>query len=215
MAEVYWIHLPEHTDMFKSGYIGITTKTYQKRFKGHQYSVAEGSTLKVHNAMRKYADRIVVSKVCDGDLEFCLFVEQELRPSAQMPGVWNIGSGGVCPTVGYTHSDETRAKLVTAWKTRLPPNAETMLKRSLAKTGRCGWKNNAACLPAWAVAIEFKEMLDSGLRYSVIYDTIGLTRSNFSKVKKKIDTGWNPHEDEEYLLWRDSYLQQQKEANGT
>ena len=33
-TSVYWIHRPEHTDMFTQGYVGIT-KDIKRRFKAH------------------------------------------------------------------------------------------------------------------------------------------------------------------------------------
>ena len=35
MAEVYWIRKQEHTDIFNQGYVGVTSKTSQDRFKEH------------------------------------------------------------------------------------------------------------------------------------------------------------------------------------
>ena len=35
MAEVYWIRKKEHTDIFSQGYVGVTSKTAQDRFKVH------------------------------------------------------------------------------------------------------------------------------------------------------------------------------------
>jgi len=35
MAVVYWIHLPEHTDIASQGYVGVSNTTASKRFTHH------------------------------------------------------------------------------------------------------------------------------------------------------------------------------------
>ena len=56
---VYWIyHEDKHTDPRNSGYVGISSKGLPARLRQHEKDVVQGSSLKVHNAMRKYGDKV-------------------------------------------------------------------------------------------------------------------------------------------------------------
>lgn len=117
MAEVYWIHLPQHTDMFSEGYIGYTSKTAAERFKFHLYKMrAQKDNLPLYNAMRKYGESsIVLDVVCICDDAYGLWLENKLRPEPNTG--WNSAAGGDTPhNKGRkykrgAHSAETRAKL--------------------------------------------------------------------------------------------------------
>jgi len=117
MAEVYWIHLPEHTDMFSQGYIGFTSKTTKERYAFHLYKCrANKDNIVICNAIRKYGEEnIIVDTLCKCSNEYGLWLEGKLRPLAETG--WNMAMGGdTCHNTGrvYTrkpHSDETKIKL--------------------------------------------------------------------------------------------------------
>lgn len=123
---LYWIHLgDEHTDPRTQGYVGVSSYGAEARFKQHILSAKKNSTLIVHNAMRKYADRIKVVELIIADPEFCLLAEGMLRPEVRMTGTWNFApGGGVSPMLGLTGedhpcfgkpcSDTTRSKISEA-----------------------------------------------------------------------------------------------------
>ena len=50
MSSVYWIHHPEHTDMFSQGYIGISEDT-KRRFRDHQ---KKNKSIHIKRAIEKY-----------------------------------------------------------------------------------------------------------------------------------------------------------------
>lgn len=113
MAELYWIHLPEHTDMFSEGYIGITKHTAQHRFRGHKKAAnhtKRNTNCPVYNAIRKYGDTLVVSTLVIGSVEYVLDLEAKLRPDIKIG--WNIRSGGGTPkVVGSKHTEQAKAKM--------------------------------------------------------------------------------------------------------
>lgn len=115
-CNVYWIHLPEHTDIFSQGYIGITTKSVNKRFVEHRCAAKNGSNLVIHNAIRKYGDNIVYDLILVGDLDYCTDLEKKLRPEFRIG--WNLAVGGSKTMLGFKHSDETKRKISEYFKGR-------------------------------------------------------------------------------------------------
>ena len=135
MAFVYWLRLPEHTDPKKQGYVGVTSRTVEFRFKRHVFEAERGDARCVHlaRALNKHGkDRIIRQTLCEADFDYCLDVERKLRPA---PGLgWNVGAGGRAPALGRKVSEETRTKLSEAWKTRIV-SEETRAKISQAAKG--------------------------------------------------------------------------------
>jgi len=164
MAEVYWIHLPEHTDMFSEGYIGFTSRGVAERYKEHVTS-AKGSyratsCVKLYRAINKYgAENLVVDTLCLCDKEYGLALEHKLRPLPQVG--WNIALGGSAPTLGKKlspeakskisatmsgrkFSDEHRSNMSKAAKGKVV-SEETCRNISKAKTGLPGHKHTDEC----------------------------------------------------------------------
>lgn len=108
-CEVYWIHLDSHTDIFTEGYVGISVKGTQRRFIEHRSAANKGSTLTVHNAIRKHSSDIIVDTILIGTPDYCLDVESKLRPSPHIG--WNISPGGALTRLGMKLSDESREKI--------------------------------------------------------------------------------------------------------
>lgn len=114
MAELYWIHLPEHTDMFSEGYVGITKHTALQRFKGHKKAAnhtKRNINSPIHNAIRKYGDKLVVSTLVVAAWEYVLDLEAKVRPTPKIG--WNILSGGEFYErgEGFKHKPEDIAKM--------------------------------------------------------------------------------------------------------
>ncbi len=93
MAEVYWIRLPEHTDMFSQGYIGVTRNPLQRRFNEHIKKATLGHNGLFSRAIRKYKEKLIISTVLIGSEEYCYEVEERLRPSSYIG--WNTARGGM------------------------------------------------------------------------------------------------------------------------
>lgn len=118
MAFVYWVHLPEHTDMLTEGYIGYTSRSVEERWKGHlkESSRARNLNYPVYNAMRKYGDTIKVTTLVEGSEEYCLELEFKMRPERKIG--WNLQMGGNKGTKGVDVTAETCAKISRAGKGR-------------------------------------------------------------------------------------------------
>lgn len=114
MSYLYWIHLPEHTDIKTQGYVGISTDV-QKRFEGHK----KKPNKHLKNAFNKYNNNVVVDTIIEEDEDFCLLLEQELRPKKNIG--WNIAVGGGKPPpsekgrgkgiIKGPHSEEHKRKI--------------------------------------------------------------------------------------------------------
>lgn len=112
-CSVYWIHHPDHTDMFTQGYIGISSNIKQ-RWNEHS---KRPSNLHIERAVKKYGWNNLVKKIIlIADKSYCLAVETKLRPANNIG--WNVVSGGGNPpsSLGKTFvcSEETKIKLSIA-----------------------------------------------------------------------------------------------------
>lgn len=133
---VYWIYLLDaHTDPFTQGYIGVSVNGARRRFKAHMRSARDGSTLKVHNAIRKYGDRVSFKTIIEGSPEYCLMIEEKMRPVEYMKGTWNMCRGGFSKQAGISPSEEVRKKLSEANK-GLIRSEETRNRLSEANKGK-------------------------------------------------------------------------------
>ena len=155
MACVYWIRKQEHTDVFSEGYIGVTSRTAEERFKEHVDHSNSNSRKKsiIHKAIKAIGkENLVVETILIADEWYCYDIENKLRPS-ELIG-WNVAIGGSKPpgVKGLPVSQETRDKLSKSLKgKRNSPEAiertrqkligfkhteETRAKVSAALTGR-------------------------------------------------------------------------------
>lgn len=138
MAEVYWIRKQEHTDIFTQGYVGVTSKTAQDRFKVHIDTANAKKSKKsvVHNAIKAIgAENLICETVIIAEEAYCYEVENKLRPEKSIG--WNVAVGGEKPpgVKGLPVSQETRDKLSKALKGRpMPEKAKEALR--LANEGR-------------------------------------------------------------------------------
>ena len=93
-TNVYWIHHPEHTDVFTQGYIGVT-KQIKARWKAHSEKT-ENASLK--NAIKKYGWNSLIKKIIlISDDQYCYDIEKKLRPKENIG--WNINIGGTKPPI--------------------------------------------------------------------------------------------------------------------
>jgi predicted GIY-YIG superfamily endonuclease len=91
MYTVYWIKSSEHQDPFKEGYVGITSKQVEERFKEHKHN---NKNKHLKNRCRKEDVEIVklVEKLDENEAKK---IETEYRPSENIG--WNINKGGDIP----------------------------------------------------------------------------------------------------------------------
>lgn len=133
MACIYWIHHKSHTDIFAQGYVGFSKNSAEKRYQGHVYS-ANTSDLNypVLNAIRKYGDELVLETVVIGPDDYCIELENKLRPDFKIG--WNLDKGGRVGCIGRVASAETRLKQSIA-KIGKSRSKEATAKIAAARTG--------------------------------------------------------------------------------
>lgn len=138
---VYWIHHPDHTDMFTQGYIGVS-KFVEKRWKQH-CKRTQNRHLKF--AIDKYGwDNLIKEVVLVSSKAYCLMIELKLRAKDAVG--WNIVKGGGMPpdvtgntfakgrpswNKGLTHSEEARKKISDSVKLQMQNPARKEINRQL------------------------------------------------------------------------------------
>ena len=86
MAVLYWLRLPERSDMFKEGYIGVTTRL-NRRLAQHK-----------HN-LKGIANNFIAEVLIIADKSYCYLMEEKLRPNRQIG--WNKSQGGYRNNIMY------------------------------------------------------------------------------------------------------------------
>ena len=95
VAAVYWLHLKEHTDVFTQGYVGVTTRLIDIRFKEHcfKFNNSYNQYNPLHLAFSQYGiDSIVVTRLCVCPVKQAYEIEKLFRPFEYMG--WNTSEGG-------------------------------------------------------------------------------------------------------------------------
>lgn len=112
IAYVYWIRLPEHTDVLTQGYVGVSINP-SYRFWEHRNDVKRGTHCNAYlsRVILKYNDKLIQSVILKGTTEFCYFIEEKLRSESCIG--WNLNKGGICPpsSKGKTLSTEHKKKI--------------------------------------------------------------------------------------------------------
>jgi hypothetical protein len=93
---VYWIHRPEHTDITKQGYVGITNMRARERWAEHRRASRKNPDVHcavVNRAICKYPDLIYEVVLVADTREYCERIEGLLRPTNRIG--WNIARGGM------------------------------------------------------------------------------------------------------------------------
>lgn len=130
---VYWIHLPQHTDVSTEGYIGITKAGIKQRYSQHLSEAKRGNKLPLYNAIRKYKDLMVVEQIFAGDYSECLRLEHFYRPTEKIG--YNVAPGGSSVNLGRKHSEDSKRKISESNRNRII-SKETRLKFSKARIGK-------------------------------------------------------------------------------
>jgi hypothetical protein len=112
---VYWIHKPEHTDITKQGYIGITNKLARERWVAHQSASRhnpDANCAVVNRAIRKHHNLIYEIVLVADTREYCERIEGLLRPTNNIG--YNIARGGM-PVDTMMGGIANREKWVQHW----------------------------------------------------------------------------------------------------
>lgn len=114
---VYWIHLPNQTDITVDGYVGVSNNP-KRRLLQHM------TDSKIQNpffsrVLKKHAQDIVQTIIFQGTEEGCYSLEESMRPFKNIG--WNANKGGNSPPSkkGWIPSDSTREKWSLAFKGRI------------------------------------------------------------------------------------------------
>lgn len=139
---VYWIyHEDKHTNPHLEGYIGVSVHGYKIRYTQHKSDALHRSSNPVHNAIRKYGDKMKCVELLKANSEFCLLFEEMMRPEEKIG--YNLAKGGgYAPMLGQRHSEDSKNKMSLAhsgekshmWGKK--HSEEAKIKISIANTGR-------------------------------------------------------------------------------
>jgi len=89
---VYWIHLPEQTNVAVEGYVGIAMN-FEQRMSAHKSCAKTGKEQILYNAIRKYGwSNLVKEIILISNKDYCLEIEKKLRSAPRIG--WNIAIGG-------------------------------------------------------------------------------------------------------------------------
>ena len=192
---LYWIRLPDHTDITTEGYIGITCQTVVKRFNQHRNDARRDKARKKSVFKQILASNVelIVDTLLISDYEYVKNMERLLRPESNIG--WNraLGGASVAESLDFCRESQ-RAAMRKHWKEF--PHPFRFLKPW--RFPRAKSKRNL-----WERAPEIVQMIKEGIGDSYISKALGeKTRSTTVRTIREmyINSGWNPLTDEEYLL---------------
>lgn len=96
MTVLYWLHLPEHSDIRFEGYIGVTDDL-TKRLRSHKHR------------FKALWHKIIVKPLIMGTTKYCFDLEKILRPSRKIG--WNQAAGGNKNNAMYQQENPNFGKL--------------------------------------------------------------------------------------------------------
>jgi len=144
---VYWIRLPEHTDIFTQGYVGITCN-YDFRIYCH---IKNSNNPKQHHNYRTdfrealSGGSFIHSKIIIGTREYCLEVEGKLRPDWKIG--WNIAKGGSGGIGKHGLTGKASTKIYYNMLTRARKDYETVFDEWLGEDGLVNFTEFYELLP--------------------------------------------------------------------
>lgn len=143
---VYWIRLPEHTDIFTEGYVGISNN-FEYRLKQHIYFSSKPEYFKNYRTEFRSAlssGNHIARKILIGTRKYCMDVEERLRPAWKIG--WNIAAGG---SGGYGTHGLTGTKLKGMYYNLLSRAELDNEFVCEAWLGKCGLENFAEFYKKW------------------------------------------------------------------
>lgn len=226
MAEVYWIHLSEHTDVFSEGYVGFTSKTAEKRFAQHCVDTPKQSGCRhLYSAIETYGDALIVDTLCICTNDYGLWLEQQIRPHPYIG--WNIATGGKAPMLGKKSSEKTIEQQKKTWKQNFTEARRENLRKAARKGAetwtearrkaaseaqikirddRVDYKNHCSSPEKWVHAQEFYQAYIRGVRPKTLEKALHSTSKSFNPMFKLFESGWVPCEDPQWLVFKMSNM---------
>lgn len=124
------------------GYVGVTRKGEQQRFKQHLKSARLGRKGRFQSALRKYGeDGVVLSVLVIGLENYCYDVEEKIRPTTHIG--WNYQRGGMTTDRQFLNDTERRNSWVE--KLRLANIGKKLPEEvcfKMSETNKEKWKSN-------------------------------------------------------------------------
>lgn len=196
MIEIYWIHLPDETDPFSQGYVGITKRGVSQRFKEHKRDKVLSD------------DYIIeVLETCE-DIDTAYSREKHFRPH---PGIGlNLNEGGNMPypsipkhkawreAIGESNSKPKTGISLTATlanqkkaveATRGKKNSEKTIRKRIQSLKK-RYKSNPEL---WAKPQQMKKILAEGTLYisqQEVASTFGVCRQTVDSRCKSEKWNW-------------------------
>lgn len=208
--------------MFTQGYIGVTSRTAEERFRGHlTYAKSErGKSCVISNVLNKYGrEGVVVETLVICDTDYAYDLEYKLRPETRIG--WNLAAGGYVSGNygGYKLSDATRERMSKA-KKGIKHSPEAIAKMSAAQKGiprgplckdivrkreLTRFYNNFYKYPdTWGKADLYYPDFLEGLSPHYACKKHGLKNNQLGSLFGYFRKGWNPCEDSRWIEMKNS-----------
>jgi hypothetical protein len=108
-AALYWIRLPEHTDIFTEGYVGITKNNVKRRWIQH-FEKRKNNIVK---RILESEQHLIFQVMLYADTrQYCESIEKALRPLKNIG--WNVAPGGIDAYV-YVGAETSKIKWIKYW----------------------------------------------------------------------------------------------------
>lgn len=196
---VYWIHLPNHTDQFTQGYVGVSNNP--KRRMAEHLNVSKFRNDKnpfFGRMLNKYSSELIQTILFIGTEDACYSLEEELRPVKNIG--WNANMGGNRPPskLGWTPSKSTLTKRSVSltgiprsdtWRKNLSEAKIGIKNGMFGKTKPCAIDRKVAIIKSknhdrLVDLIKVLELLKSGESIRHISKITGYATSTICAIKK-------------------------------
>ena len=224
MSFVYWITDDITKDKFDYGYIGITTKTISNRNHSHLMNykrflkTGQAGCKKLYSIVKSLGgwDNLIFVGLCESNLEYCLSIENKLRPEPNIG--WNTRVGGDYPIMYKRKtSDETKIKLAIVRKSWVM-SEKSRLKLSLDRKGAGNpmygtlpWDDsniseisNATWLRADEIYQKWADDKIATKRMVRVFPTLNYW--TIDTIIRKFKKGWCPLNDQSWIKYKENYV---------
>lgn len=116
MCYVYWIRLPEHTDINTQGYVGVTSTNFRDRWNAHKQWASQPFTQgneRLYDALNNSHQLIYEVVFYSFCYEECLELEEKYRPERYIG--WNKAKGGG-RLDGWFSGELAKIKAIQRWQ---------------------------------------------------------------------------------------------------
>lgn len=188
--------------MFTQGYVGVAKQGAEHRYKEHQSKAKNGGKYVIHNAIRKYSDKLILDVIIYADIEYCYEMEGKLRPTGSIG--YNISAGGQISGLGSKRTPEMRKRLSNIAKAQgRKPSQEALDNSAKTNSKMVAWLCRFSDKETWQVADTIYEYMTLNPKHGIrkIGTVLNLGHTKLQVISKKIKAGWNPSLDTEWLIF--------------